>query len=434
MMTLFKKSFYKIIASEISTVSRYADELIYIKHDEVQSYLFDKIDCPIRTSSSFERLQTVQDGSISLFLFNGTFNYDVDIQEKLEGLRQKMNRSSRILLILYNPFFSWLFKAAGKLGMIKGGPPATFLTKDDLADLCELTQFEVVRTRTVAIFPFDIFGLGLLLDKVLTSMPVIRNIALATVITIRPVMKTEPNDLFLSIIIPARNEAGNIENAILRLPELGIRSEVIFVEGHSKDDTWNEVIRVQSKYQHLQIKCVRQPGKGKFDAVERGLELGQGNLCTILDADLTMPPEMLPRFVNAYQEGVGDFINGSRLLYPMDQKAMRFLNKLGNLFFARSLSFVLETRLTDSLCGTKLFTKRDYERFKNWKNDFGDFDPFGDFNLLFPASSMGLGIVNLPVKYKDRTYGTTNISRFTHGLMLLKMTLVGLMKVRIRLF
>jgi hypothetical protein len=151
----------------------------------------------------------------------------------------------------------------------------------------------------------------------------------------------------------------------------------------------------------------------------------------VLDADLTMPPELLGRFYDAYCQGLADFVNGSRLLYPMEGGAMRFLNHLGNVFFAKALSFVLGNRLSDSLCGTKLVARHDYARFVAWRRDFGDFDPFGDYELLFPASIFALGIVDVPIRYCARTYGATNISRFRHGWMLLKMTLVGLFRVRV---
>ena len=110
---------------------------------------------------------------------------------------------------------------------------------------------------------------------------------------------------------------------------------------------------------------------------------------------------------------------------------MRFLNRLGNIFFAKALSFVLDTPLADSLCGTKLIARHDYQRIVRWRADFGDFDPFGDFELLFPAAILGLGIIDIPIRYRARTYGATSISRFRHGFMLLKMTVFGLFKVRL---
>jgi glycosyltransferase involved in cell wall biosynthesis len=235
------------------------------------------------------------------------------------------------------------------------------------------------------------------------------------------------------VVIPARNEKGNIENAITRMPRLGgAEIEIIFIEGHSRDGTWEEILRVQKKYgDSHSIHAYQQKGKGKKDAVHLGFSKAKGDLVTILDADLTMPPEMLGRFYDAYREGKADFINGNRLLYPMEGEAMQFLNHLGNVFFAKALSSVLGVRLGDSLCGTKLFARHDYARMLKWRDRFGDFDPFGDFEMIFPSAVIGLGVIDIPVHYKARTYGSTNISRFRHGLMLLKMTWVGCFRIKV---
>jgi glycosyltransferase involved in cell wall biosynthesis len=207
--------------------------------------------------------------------------------------------------------------------------------------------------------------------------------------------------------------------------------EIIFIEGHSADNTWEEIQRVAEKYKgRLNIKAYKQTGNGKADAVRLGFSKAECDLLTVLDADLTTPPETLERFYSAYTSGKADFINGSRLVYPKAENAMRFINQLGNIFFAKALSYVLEVRLSDSLCGTKLLAKHDYQRFVLWRKEFGDIDPFGDFELLFPAAILGLGIINMPVRYLGRIYGATNISRFHHGLSLAKMMMVGLFRVR----
>jgi glycosyltransferase involved in cell wall biosynthesis len=257
-----------------------------------------------------------------------------------------------------------------------------------------------------------------------------RAFGLASVITLRPHIPST-NRPSLTIVIPARNEKGNIENAIKRMPDLGCDTEIIFVEGHSNDGTWDEIQRVVAAYSSkFKLQAIRQTGKGKSDAVRAGFAHASGEVLTILDADLTMPPELLGRFYETYCQGLADFVNGTRLLYPMEGDAMRPLNRLGNIFFAKALSAVLGNRLADSLCGTKLFARHDYARMVAWRTDFGDFDPFGDFELLFPASILALGIVDIPIRYRARVYGTTNISRFRHGLMLLKMTLIGLFRVK----
>ncbi len=114
----------------------------------------------------------------------------------------------------------------------------------------------------------------------------------------------------------------------------------------------------------------------------------------------------------------------------MEGEAMRPLNRLGNVFFAKALSLILDIPISDALCGTKLLSRRDYERFVRWRSDFGEFDPFGDFELLFPAATMALGTVDIAVRYRDRTYGSTSIRRFAHGFELLKMTAIGFFRIK----
>lgn len=317
--------------------------------------------------------------------------------------------------------------------MKAGGMPTTFLTITDLDNLCRLAGFERVRVRPVGYVPWRLLGIGSLVNRILPAIPLLRHLSLATVIVLRPVISDAPDRrATVSVVIPARNERGNIEPALLRLPDLGSDVEVIFVEGHSNDGTWEEIERVQAAFgDRMSIRAYRQAGKGKADAVRLGFEHASGDLLTILDADLTMPPELLPRFVDAYRRGVADFINGSRIVYPMEGAAMRFLNRLGNVFFAKTLSWILGVRLGDCLCGTKLMRRDDYARMVRWRRDFGDFDPFGDFELLFPAATLGLGLVDVPIRYRARTYGSTQISRFRHGLMLLKMTFIGFLRLKL---
>ncbi|HEV8267306.1 MAG TPA: glycosyltransferase family 2 protein, partial [Thermoanaerobaculia bacterium] len=291
--------------------------------------------------------------------------------------------------------------------------------------------YEVVRCRPSAYVPGSLLGLGTLVNALFPALPLFNRLSLVTVFVLRPVMP-EASRPSLSVVIPARNEKGNVESALTRMPDLGAPVEIVFVEGHSTDGTWEEIQRVLPLYaDRFRLAAYKQAGKGKNDAVRMGFSKATGDLLTILDADLTMPPELLGRFYEAWREGYADFVNGSRLVYPMEGEAMRFLNHLGNVFFAKALSFVLGMRLSDSLCGTKLVSRRDYERFVKWREAFGEFDPFGDYELLFPASELALGVIDVPIRYRARTYGTTNISRFRHGAMLLRMTVTGFFRVKL---
>ncbi|NTW99908.1 MAG: glycosyltransferase family 2 protein, partial [Geobacteraceae bacterium] len=227
-----------------------------------------------------------------------------------------------------------------------------------------------------------------------------------------------------------RNEAGNIERIVSQLPQLGGETEIIFVEGGSTDDTFKTIEAEIFCRPELKCSLYRQKGSGKGDAVRLGFEHASGDILMILDADLTVAPQDLTKFYRALADGLGEFINGVRLVYPMQGKAMRFFNLLGNKFFSLAFSWLLGQPVKDTLCGTKALWKRDYEKIARNRDYFGDFDPFGDFDLLFGAVRLNLKIVDLPVRYGERTYGTTNIDRWSHGWLLLRMVLFAARRLK----
>lgn len=432
----FKRFIYQIIGSVISQFSRYYDRVIYFHpRAEDSGGLFNSVECKdklvVSPSSPLPDLSN-EKYQRTLLVVNGNFNHDTDIQGTLLDLKEKISRTTRIAVVLYNPYLRSIYFWANKFGLRKGDQPTTFVTRGDLDNLCKIAGYELVKLRPLVHIPFRAFGLGTFLNRILPTIPFVKWFSLTCLAVLRPIIpqKVAPS---VTILIPARNEKGNIEAALQRIPDLGTKDiEVIYVEGHSSDGTWEEIQRVIPLYSdRYQLSAYQQTGKGKADAVRLGFSKANKDLLMILDADLTMPPEMLPRYVNAYSLGQGDFINGHRLLYPMESQAMRFLNWLGNLFFAKTLSSILECSLGDSLCGTKVVTRHDYERMTRWREDFDDFDPFGDFELLFPAAILNLGVVNIPIRYRDRVYGSTQIRRFYHGLMLLKMTAIGFWRVKV---
>jgi hypothetical protein len=424
-----------LIASELSRLTRYYDRVIqWLPRKEDSMVILDRLDNKqkevVQRESEFPNLQGEVDKRTAV-LMNGTLNHHYDIEALLRNLKQSLSRTSRVLLVMYNPYLAWFYTLANKLRVRKGPLPTTFVTRTDLENFAKLSGYNIVRTRNVAFIPWRLLGIGTVLNNIFSSVPIVRWLSFVYLVYLQPVVP-EQKKPSLSIVVPARNESGNIENIINRIESFPADIELIFVEGDSTDNTWDEILRVKEKYQtsHI-IHAYQQTGKGKADAVRLGFSYATGELLTILDADLTMPPEQLVRFYNAYSVGHADFINGSRLVYPMEGGAMRVLNRLGNVFFAHALSWILDARLGDSLCGTKLFAKHDYARMQAWREDFGDFDPFGDFEIIFPAQIMGLGSIDIPIRYLARTYGETNISRFRHGLILFKMSWIGLVKIKL---
>jgi hypothetical protein len=433
---LASNSYRHILAQRLSRLSRYADRLIQYQplgHDD--GALLGSIEAPAKavaaTPAQLRRELARDPQGRRLILLDGNVNYSYDVEVLLRDLGAGLGRRDRVLLVAYSPYWAWLHRWMKRLRLRDHEVPWTFLTYLDINNLARLAGFEVLRRQPVAVFPFKLAGLGSALNALLEALPLTRAASFSALLVLRPTGKPGPRPS-LSIVIPARDEKGNIEPALRRLPSFGAPVQVVFVEGNSSDGTWEEIQRVAKlRWKGISVVALKQPGKGKADAVREGFKFCTNDLLTVLDADLTMPPELLPRFYEAYASGQADFINGTRLVYPMEGEAMRFLNWLGNIFFAKALSFTLESPLGDSLCGTKLFSRADHGWMSRWNRDFGRFDPFGDYEMLFPAAELGLGLIDVPIRYRDRTYGATKIHRFRDGLILLRMTAVGLWRVRL---
>jgi len=280
--------------------------------------------------------------------------------------------------------------------------------------------------------PLGVPGLAAGLNQVLARVPPLERLTLYRIYVLRKRRReAAPRQLSVSVVVPARNEAGNIQAAIDRTPIMGGDTELIFVEGNSTDDTWATVQRCLATYRGpLKLSAYQQTGKGKGDAVRLGFSKATGDLLMILDADLTVPPEDLPGFYEVAARGQADFVQGTRLVYPMEQGAMRFFNKIGNVAFSQLFTYLLQQPIRDTLCGTKVLRRSDYERIAANRSYFGDFDPFGDFDLIFGAARLNLKIAEIPVRYRDRTYGETNISRWKHGLLLLRMSMIAARKLK----
>jgi hypothetical protein len=426
----WKRTFYERIAGEISAMTRYYDAVIQFDPPPSDTgYLLECVDAPQKSSADSIDLLSERERRTAVLL-NGNLNRELNIQDLLMRIRAGMSRTSRVVVVSYNPYLALLYRLTTWLGLRQAEQNTTFVTLTDLRNLARLSGFEIVRVRPCVAFPWRMLGVGSAINALLSILPFFRWRALVHVITLRPV-GVDGERPSLSAVIPARNERGNIEEALRRMPDLGTRIEILFVEGGSSDGTWEEIQRVAAAWRdRFAIKTLQQTGRGKNDAVRMGFAHATGDLLTILDADLSMPPELLVQFYEAWVRGLADFINGSRLVYPMEGNAMRFLNRIGNVFFAKALSYVLDTAIGDSLCGTKLFARHDYARMTAWRRDFGEFDPFGDFELLFPAAVLSLGVIDVPVRYRARSYGSTNINRFRDGSVLLKMTLLGWWRIK----
>jgi hypothetical protein len=362
-------------------------------------------------------------GASDYVVLNGTLHYLRDIQAYLGGLRRSMSSESRLIVLYYSSLWRPVVGLATALGLRTKTAEVNWLAHGDVENLLHLADFEPLHREPKILLPVNIPILSGLVNRYLAPLPFFSSLCMVNVLVARPapVAAASPAPS-VSVIVPARNEAGNIEAIVARMPRMGPADEIIFVEGGSKDDTWAKILEVQAKEAgRRDIVVARQDGKGKGDAVRKGFGLAKNEILMILDADITVPPEDLPKFHAAIASGKGEFINGSRLVYPMEKRAMRFINLLGNKFFAMAFSWVLGQRFKDTLCGTKVISRRNYERLARNRGFFGEFDPFGDFDLIFGAARMGLRVVEIPIVYRERTYGETNISRWRHGALLFAM-------------
>jgi ubiquinone/menaquinone biosynthesis C-methylase UbiE len=375
------------------------------------------------------------DQKYDVIILSNLIGFLDDIQQVFHQLHKVCHRDTKIIITYYNFLWEPFLKVGEWIGYKVKTPPQNWLSLGEINNLLYLSGFHVYRNSRRMLFPVYIPVISEFMNDFIAKLPLINRLCINNFTFAKPAdyLNTREISYSVSVIIPARNESGNIENAILQMPALGSATEIIFVESNSTDDTWEKVNAIKEKYIAThKIKSFRINEKGKNAAVKKGFEEATGDILMILDADLTVAPQDLVKFYDAIATAKGNFVNGSRLVYPMEKEAMRFLNLLGNKFFSLIFSWLLDQRIKDTLCGTKVMFRKDYERLKTNRNYFGNFDPFGDFDLLFGAYKLNLCIIELPVRYRERTYGRTNISRFKHGLLLLKMCFFAARKIKFR--
>ncbi|HTA99113.1 MAG TPA: glycosyltransferase [Bradyrhizobium sp.] len=371
------------------------------------------------------------EGPFDYIVIADTIGMFEDIDGTLRLVHHLCAPSTRIIISYYSHLWEPILKLAELLRLRARQPKINYIATADFLNLMDLADFEMISHEQRQLIPLRWFGIGPFVNRFIAPLPGIRKLCLRTYIVGRPVRLFPDRKFSASILIPCRNERGNIENAILRMPRFGSAQEILFVEGNSSDGTFEECERVRDAYRDSwDIKVLKQDGKGKGDAVRKGFAAATGDVLMILDADLTMPPEALPKFHAVIETGKAEFVNGTRLIYPMENEAMRPLNFIANRLFAYLFSYLVNTRMTDTLCGTKVLLRKDYEVLASERGYFGNFDPFGDFDLIFGAAKQNLKIIETPIHYKARTFGETQISRFRDGWLLLKMVWFAYRKLK----
>ena len=373
------------------------------------------------------------DRTFDVIILSETINFAADVQRIFENLHAVATPQTRLVLNFFSSLWRPVLALATEFGLKTPTPPCNWLSHKDVWNLCALADWQVIKTQNRILYPAPTAGLDELCNRWLA--PLMPSLCLTVFVVARPRARvsTLPAGTAaptVSVVVPARNEAGNIEAAVRRTPEMGGGTELIFVEGHSRDNTWEEIERAAAQFSDRRIRTLRQTGQGKGNAVREAFAAATGDILMILDADLTMPPEELPKYYRALTAGHAEFANGVRLVYPMEQHAMQFLNLCANKFFGEAFTWLLGQTVKDTLCGTKALYRRDYLKIAANREYFGDFDPFGDFDLLFGADKLNLQIADIPIRYRERTYGSTNIQRWSHGALLLRMMVFAARKLK----
>lgn len=355
-----------------------------------------------------------------------------DVQKTLAAVRRHCHGGTRVILNYYSRVWEIPLRLAQALRLARPNLAQNWLTPGDMRNLLRLSGLEPIRQWPEILLPLPVPLLSSFANRFLARIWPFSWLAMANFTVARPDPEPSPSlaERSVSVIIPARNEEGNIAEIFARVPEMGKSTELVFVEGHSRDNTYAAIQREIERHPQRRCLLLKQEGSGKGDAVRLGFARARGDLLMILDADLTVPPEDLPRFHQALASGKGELINSVRLVYPMDKQAMRWLNFLGNKFFSLAFSLLLGQPIKDTLGGTKALSREHYRLIRENRIYFGDFDPFGDFDLLFGAAKLNLKIVDLPVRYRERVYGQTNIQRWQHGWLLLKMVAVAAGRIK----
>ena len=376
-----------------------------------------------------ESLKLLAGEKFDYIVLSDLINDVSDVQKLFEQLKDNAHGNTRLVLNFFNNSWRPVLGIAEKLGAKSPTLSQNWLSLADVKNLLHLAGWEIIKTDTRILWPVRTPLLAGFLNRWMA--PLFKHFCLTLFVVARPRPTQPPDRQFrCTVVIPARNEAGNIEAAVQRTPEMGLGTEIIFVEGHSSDHTWQEIERVRTAYPQRDIKILKQQSKGKGGAVREAFAKATGDLLFILDADLTVPPEDLPKFYEVARTGTADFVNGVRLVYPMENEAMQFLNMVANKLFGITFSWLLGQPIKDTLCGTKVLFRSHYELIAKNRAYFGDFDPFGDFDLLFGAAKLNLRMIDLPIRYRARTYGETNISRWKHGWLLLRMVRFAAMRLK----
>jgi ubiquinone/menaquinone biosynthesis C-methylase UbiE len=382
--------------------------------------------------ADIEKDKIDEDKTFDYIILNGTMGEVKDVQKLLQRIAAFCNSDTRIVIIQYNPLWEPILKIGEKLRLKMPEGIKNWLSMEDIDNFLQITGYQTISRRFLILFPKKLLFIGPLFNKFISQLPAIKRLNLVQILVARYLIPPADSDnKTCSVVITCRDEKDNIEPLVQRIPQLGKHTEIIFVEGHSVDGTREEIKRVIEKYSTKDIKLLIQDGIGQEDAFRKGFDHASGDFIIWLEADLTTPPEEIARLWDVYKSGRGEFINGTRLVYRMEKGSMPLINLIGNRIFGNVFTILLGQRFTDTLCGIKGISRRNYINIRKNLKFFGDFDPFGDFELIFGAIKNNLKVSEVPVSYHPRKYGRTKTKPFKHGWLLIKMCWIAFKKFKL---
>ena len=431
-MKINSKTFYQNHINEISRYYSVNDSVLHIVNSESNIQVLDEFyeTLKIDISSQNDLMEFYDDKKYDLVVITDLFELSDDIYLFLKDISKFINSNGKLLITAINPKWNNFIKVFEVLKLKNSTKKRNYIPPKKINNIAKSTGFEMIHKNTRQIFPFSIFGLGSFINKIFEFLFSLLNIGIKTYTLFR--FENSPKkEMSKSIIIPAKNEEGNLEELVKRIPSFKCQNEILIVCGKSKDKTLEKSHKLAKQFTEKNISVFEQKSKGKAGAVYEVLNNCNGELIAILDADISVDPETLNDFFEIIENGYADFVNGTRLIYGKEKNAMRFLNSIGNLFFQFLISLVIKQKLTDSLCGTKIFKKENLDLLYDWQKTNIVKDPFGDFDLIFSAAYSGQKILEYPVHYRSRKYGSTQISRFKDGWKLLLYFLISLYKFNV---
>lgn len=416
---LSNKEFYKRHNNELEKYLIFKNSLHFInesssKKVEPQGSVVKYLDLDKKLDLQLEELKNL---NFELIILSDVIEVYDDLHVLFESINELLTENGVLLITSINTKWKIPLKLLEILNLKEKTKQFSHIHNKKFENIAAGVGFELISSKTRQFLPFKLFKIGNIFNKILEIIFFNFRLGIKSYILFRKNNKFF-NQMTKSIIIPAKNEEGNLKKLVDRIPKT-LNTELIFSIGESKDKTLEIALEIQQNNKDFNIKVFEQSKNGKANAVWEAVEKSNGEIIAILDSDISVDPEELVNFYEIIENNYADFVNGTRLIYEMEKGSMRFINRFGNRMFQYLIGKIINEPITDSLCGTKVFKKSLLKNIFWWQKTYKLNDPFGDFDLLFSASYSGAKILEYPIHYRARTYGNTQISRFRDGYKLI---------------